>query len=141
MKFLKAADYKEENDFLQDLSKNSKTVGWVYEKRLEKNRLNDAGIMKRYSLECIGKQPTLKSMRAEKADQFKLLKNDRTGREYEMWFLNYSPIKLDDKIVNSKEELLEKQETMPKKTVKPKTKKKTQKQKSGKDILKMLFKN
>jgi hypothetical protein len=40
LKFLKAADYKEENDFLQDLSKNSKTAGWVYEKRHEKNRLN-----------------------------------------------------------------------------------------------------
>ena len=110
---------------------------------IEKNRLSDAGIMKRYSLVCIGKQPTLKSMRAEKAEQFKLLKNDRKSREYEMWFLNYSPIKLDDKIVNSKEELLEKQETMPKKTVKPKTKKKTQKKnkQGAKDILKMLFKN
>ena len=36
LKFLKTFDYKEENDFLQDLSKNSKTVGWVYEKRHEK---------------------------------------------------------------------------------------------------------
>jgi len=36
---LKTADYKEENDFLQDLSKNSKTAGWVYEKRHEKNKL------------------------------------------------------------------------------------------------------
>jgi len=40
LKFLKTVDYKEENDFLQDLSKNSKTAGWVYEKRHEKNRLN-----------------------------------------------------------------------------------------------------
>ena len=40
LKFLKTADYKEENDFLQDLSKSSKTAGWVYEKRHEKNRLN-----------------------------------------------------------------------------------------------------
>ena len=40
IKIYKTADYKEENDFLQDLSKNSKTVGWVYEKRHEKNGLN-----------------------------------------------------------------------------------------------------
>ena len=40
LKFLKIVDYKEENDFLQDLSKNSKTAGWVYEKSHEKNRLN-----------------------------------------------------------------------------------------------------
>jgi len=31
----KNSDYKEENDFLQDLSKNPKTAGWVYEKRHE----------------------------------------------------------------------------------------------------------
>ncbi len=35
LKFLKTVDYKEENDFLQDLSKNPKTAGWVYEKRHE----------------------------------------------------------------------------------------------------------
>jgi len=35
LKFLKTVDYKEENDFLQDLSKNPKTSGWVYEKRHE----------------------------------------------------------------------------------------------------------
>ena len=35
LKFLKTADYNEENDFLQDLSKNSKTVGWVFEKKHE----------------------------------------------------------------------------------------------------------
>ena len=40
LKFLKTVDYKEENDFLQDLSKNSKTAGWVYEKGHEKNGLN-----------------------------------------------------------------------------------------------------
>ena len=40
LKFFKTADYKEENDFLQDLSKSSKTAGWVYEKRHEKNKLN-----------------------------------------------------------------------------------------------------
>jgi len=36
LKFLKTADYKEENDFLQDLSKNSKTVWWFYEKSMKK---------------------------------------------------------------------------------------------------------
>ena len=36
LKFLKTADYKEENDFLQDLSKNSKTAGWGFEKKHEK---------------------------------------------------------------------------------------------------------
>jgi len=35
LKFLKTSDYKEEYDFLQDLSKNPKTVGWVFEKKHE----------------------------------------------------------------------------------------------------------
>ena len=34
---LKTADYKEENDFLQDLSKNPKTAGWVYERGMKQN--------------------------------------------------------------------------------------------------------
>jgi|UniRef100_A0A6C0ILY2 hypothetical protein len=94
-------------------------------KILEKNKLDNSGIMKRYSLDCIGSQPTLKSMRAEKANKFRELKNNRLSSEYEMWFLNYSPFKQDDKIINSKEKILKSQESTPSKS---KTKKKLTKQ-------------
>ncbi len=91
---------------------------------LESNKLDESGIMKRYSLDCLGTQPTLKSMRAEKASKFRELKNNRTSPEYEMWFLNYVPFKVDDKIINSQEKLLKSQESTPSKS---KTKKKVTK--------------
>jgi hypothetical protein len=55
----------------------------------EKNRLEQKGLLKRFSLKCYGQQPTLEDIRAEKAEKFKELK--RGTPEYEMWFLKYSP--------------------------------------------------
>ena len=57
----------------------------------QKNKLEQTGILKRFSLECIGKQPTLESMRALKAEMYKKLKNKRQSNEYNMWFLRYVP--------------------------------------------------
>ena len=117
---------------------------------LENNKLDESGIFKRYSLDCIGKQPTLKSMRSEKADKFRELKNNRTSSEYEMWFLNYSPFKVDDKIVNSKEKLLKSQESQTSKSSITKKNKKVKKKnktrtlrtsdKKVKDLLNKIFK-
>jgi hypothetical protein len=67
-------------------------VEYLY-KVQEKNRLEQKGILKRYSLNCIGKQPTLDDLRAEKAEKFKELANKRGTTEYDMWFLKYSPSK------------------------------------------------
>ena len=110
---------------------------------LEKNKFASSGIMKRYSLNCVGKQPTLKTMRAEKAVKFKELKHDRNSNEYEMWFLNYVPFKINNELKNSKEELLNQQEKIPSKQSKTKkvTKKKPKKtQKNVTSILKNIFK-
>jgi hypothetical protein len=60
----------------------------------EKNRLEQRGLLKRFSINCYGKQPTMESIRAEKAEKYKELVNagaSKTDREYEMWFLKYSP--------------------------------------------------
>jgi hypothetical protein len=57
----------------------------------QKNRLEQKGLLKRFSIECYGKQPTLEEMRAEKSEKFKELKNKRNTKEYEMWFLKYVP--------------------------------------------------
>ena len=57
----------------------------------QKNRLSQKGILKRFSMECIGSQPTLASMRAEKSIKFKELRNKRTSKEYKSWFLRYIP--------------------------------------------------
>lgn len=55
-----------------------------------KNRLAQKGLLKRFSIHCIGTQPTLESIRAEKVQKYKELKNKTNTREYEEWFLKYA---------------------------------------------------
>lgn len=57
----------------------------------QKNRLEQHGIMKNFSIECYGKQKTLEDIRSEKTEKFKEYKDDRNSKEYQMWFLKYTP--------------------------------------------------
>ena len=59
-----------------------------------KNRLQQKGVLKRFSLQCIGTQATLSDMRNEKNEKYKELKYDRTSDEYNEWFLRYTPNKV-----------------------------------------------
>jgi len=58
---------------------------------IEKNRLNQRGILKRFSLQCYGKQPTLPTIREEKMRKYEELRGKRGTKDYDMWFLKYSP--------------------------------------------------
>jgi hypothetical protein len=57
----------------------------------QQNRLEQRGILKRFSIDCYGKQPTLEDIRSEKSEKFKEFGNDKTSKEYQMWFLKYVP--------------------------------------------------
>jgi hypothetical protein len=57
----------------------------------QKNRLEQKGLLKRFSIICYGHQESVEEMRAEKAKKFKELKDKRGDKEYEEWFLNYRP--------------------------------------------------
>lgn len=57
----------------------------------QKNRLEQKGLLKRFSILCYGHQDSVEEMRAEKAEKFKELKDKRGTREYEEYFLNYRP--------------------------------------------------
>jgi hypothetical protein len=57
----------------------------------QKNRLEQKGLLKRFSIICYGHQESVEEMRAEKAIKFKELKDKRGTREFEEWFLNYRP--------------------------------------------------
>lgn len=57
----------------------------------EKNRLAQKGLLKRFSISCMGHQETVEEMRAEKAEKFEKLKDKRNDPEYEEWFLRYRP--------------------------------------------------
>jgi hypothetical protein len=58
----------------------------------EKNRLEQKGILKRFSMNCMGHQETVEEMRAEKANKFVELKEKKGSPEYEEWFLRYRPL-------------------------------------------------
>jgi hypothetical protein len=55
------------------------------------NRINQFGLLKRFNIQCIGKQPTLESIRHEKNEMYKRLSKDKDSKEFETYFLNYNP--------------------------------------------------
>ena len=55
------------------------------------NRLKQTGLLRRFSINCYGKQPTLETMRFEKTKKYEELKEKRDSREFEEWFLRYIP--------------------------------------------------
>jgi len=56
-----------------------------------KNRLAQKGVLRRFSINCMGHQETIEEMRAEKAEKFKELKDKKGTAEYDSWFLRYRP--------------------------------------------------
>jgi hypothetical protein len=56
-----------------------------------RNRLAQKGLLKRFTINCYGKQLTLEDMRSEKAEKHKELSDKHGSKEYEMWFLKYEP--------------------------------------------------
>jgi hypothetical protein len=57
----------------------------------EQNRLSQKGLLKRFSMDCYGKQPTMEDVRADKAAKYAELTSKKGTREYDEWFLNYKP--------------------------------------------------
>lgn len=57
----------------------------------QENRLEQKGLLKRFSITCYGHQESREDMRAEKAEKFKELQGKRGTPEFEEYFLNYRP--------------------------------------------------
>jgi len=87
----------------------------------EKNRLAQKGVLKRFSINCMGHQETVEEMRAEKAEKFIELKGKKNDPEYEEWFLRYRP--LDGKNDSKTNETGKPKKTRSNKKKKPKTRK------------------
>ena len=103
----------------------------------EQNRLAQKGLLRRFSIKCIGHQETVEEMRAEKAEKYIELKDKRNSDEYEEWFLRYRPT---DKKRNGEEEKEKQKEgvktsskkNITKKTISKKTRsRKVAKKRSG----------
>jgi hypothetical protein len=57
----------------------------------QRNRLEQRGLLRRFTIHCYGKQKTVEDIRAEKAAKFRELSGDKNSHEYQMWFLKYNP--------------------------------------------------
>ena len=98
----------------------------------QSNRLSQKGLLKRFSMTCYGKQPTLESMRAEKTRQFELLKKKRDSYEYQRLFLKYHPTRSSvDKPSRFTRKAIQRKDTPKSKTPKKSPAKKTRKAKKG----------
>jgi hypothetical protein len=100
----------------------------------EENRLEQKGLLKRFTTSCYGNQTTLETIRAEKAEKFKELRDKRGTRDYEMWFLKYVPANMVKNVDEKKEDV----EESIKKPIKNKTRKMRKAKKNG--IVKLLNK-
>lgn len=57
----------------------------------QNNRLNQKGLLRRFTLSCYGNQETLEDIRALKTQKFKELEKQKSSEEYQAWFLRYNP--------------------------------------------------
>lgn len=57
----------------------------------EKNRLEQKGLLRRFSIDCYGTQATKESIRGEKSKRYNELKNKKNSKEWEWYFLSYTP--------------------------------------------------
>ena len=95
----------------------------------QKNRLAQKGLLRRFSINCYGEQPTLETMRAEKSAKYEELKDKRGTKEFDMWFLRYVPRELSKKKRNGtvKETVKKTVKETVKKTVRKRNKRKKNK--------------
>jgi len=63
----------------------------------QKNRLEQKGLLRRFTITCYGHQESIEEMRANKAEKYKQIKTNGNKEEFEEYFLNYKP---DDKNKN-----------------------------------------
>lgn len=117
------------------------------------NRLEQKGVLRRFSMDCVGKQESLIHLRETKARKFRELK--KGSKEYTEWFLKYNPAVDADPLQGISEKGFEKRlgkkgekraETHKKKLFRghrkthyqgkhqPKTKNKTKKNRYGKPV-------
>ena len=111
------ADRPYYNEFLERILCMSKFLFEVQ----QKNRLEQKGLLKRFSITCYGHQETIEEMRAHKSEKYKELKSTKNKKEYEEWFLNYKPEEKNNKNDKEKKEKKEKKTTKKKAPTKKKS--------------------
>ena len=99
----------------------------------QKNRLEQKGLLRRFSITCYGRQDSLEELRSKRAAKYRELKSSKNKKEYEEWFLNYKPD--EDKESNkSKSEINESNKSKEIKTKRQTTKTTKSKKRKGKTM-------
>lgn len=57
----------------------------------QKNRLEQKGLLRRFSITCYGHQESVSEMREHKNKIYRELKSKKGTKEFDEWFLNYKP--------------------------------------------------
>lgn len=91
----------------------------------QQNRLEQNGILKRFSINCYGKQTTLEDIRSIKSSKFKEFKDagiSKSSKEYQMWFFKYNPTDTDENqvVIEKEKEKKKKNKTRKNKKELPK---------------------
>jgi hypothetical protein len=102
----------------------------------QKNRLEQKGVLKRFSINCYGTQDTLEDMKNAKSEKYKEMKSKRNTKEYESWFLRYIPLEESTKKQDMK---LDKKSSKNKTRSKGKGKTRKSKGKTKKNLINLLF--
>jgi hypothetical protein len=100
-----------------------------------KNRLEQRGLLRRFTVKCFGKQDMMEEIRAAKAAKYKELRHQRNSHEYQMWFLKYAPgdLRKSKTPVVLKDANSEKKESIEELAVKEDTEKNTEKKPEKKE--------
>ena len=110
----------------------------------QRNRLQQKGVLRRFSINCYGSQSTLEDIREEKTKKYNELMNNKKTKEYEEWFLRYIPneskkSKSMEKGKSDKPKNYKKYKNTQKNTKKNNVKTEKKSKKGKKDVVKDLF--
>ena len=107
----------------------------------QKNRLQQKGLLRRFSITCYGHQESVEEMRAHKAEKYKILKQSKNKSEFEKLFLNYNPDAIKEK--KEQEKIYKSTKKLTKKSKKNKSingkEKKIKKNKTNKKKAEFLY--
>ena len=78
----------------------------------QKNRLQQKGPLRRFSINCYGKQKSIEEIKEEKTLKFKELKTKPNSKEYQNWFLKYRPADIKNEKIKRKDKNKDKKKTL-----------------------------
>lgn len=112
-----------DRDYYRDFAERTLCMAKFLFDVQQKNRLEQKGLLRRFSITCYGHQESVSEMREHKNHIFAELKSNKGTKEYDEWFLNYKPV--TSKVPTTKNNEIDTKKKALRKKRKKNTKKKT----------------